>query len=271
MNLADELDKIHDFFINEVLLIKRFLLGAHKNIVRKSSTNIKKLSNKHKSESEEIVRQIIDVVQGKLIDAGSHTIRASKSVTKHLMSWFEGRIHSTFLTEMTLVYLISSHEAFLKDYLKAVLTSRSEILSSAKTLTFEEIVSFQSMNELRLHMAEKELSTLAYESIDDVARYFGNKFNIDFESNFELWSIVREASYRRNMIIHNKGLTDKKYCAKTGYKELAKSLATDIDYVVAACDAVMEFIDFIHGGMKLKFSSTNSTEPNKVQTKKRKL
>jgi hypothetical protein len=119
-------------------------------------------------------------------------------------------------------------------------------------------------------MAEKELSQLAYESIDDVARYFGKKFNINFESDFLLWSIIREASYRRNMVVHNKGLTDKIYCAKTGYKEIGKSLATDIDYVVAACDAVIEVIDFVHGKIKIKLSSVDSTELNKVQTEKNK-
>jgi hypothetical protein len=120
-------------------------------------------------------------------------------------------------------------------------------------------------------MAEKEVSDLQYDSIDGIAEYFNEKFHIDFVNDFTMWPIVREASYRRNAIIHNKGIADKIYCLKTGHKKIGESLNTDINYVTKVCDAIIEFIHYTHEQAKKKFVKVNSTEPGKEQKKKPKL
>lgn len=257
MNLADELDNLHRHFLDEVLMIKDFLTGTYKAIVRKQSTKQKPFSEKDKKDLQKIINYLRN---------DDEYISASKKVINYVIRRMKGSKYSEFLAEMTLVYLISFFEAFVKDYLRAILTSRSEILSSKKILTFEEVVPFQSMRELVRYMAEKEVAGLAYDSVDDVANYFNAKFNINFVRDFLLWPIIREASYRRNIVVHNLGITDKTYCLKTGHKKMGENLDTSIEYVVKVCDAAIDFIHFTHKQAKKKFVNARPTAPNTAQT-----
>ncbi|MBM4141310.1 MAG: hypothetical protein FJ242_07495 [Nitrospira sp.] len=265
MNLADELDNLHRHFLDEVLMIKDFLTGTYKAIVRKHSTKQKPFSEKDKQDLQNIIDHLRNDLEGRGKD---EYISASKKVINYVIRCLTGSKHSEFLAEMTLVYLISFFEAFVKDYLRAILTSRSEILSSKKILIFEEVATFQSMRELVRYMAEKEVAGLAYDSVDDVANYFNAKFNINFVRDFLLWPIIREASYRRNIVVHNLGITDKTYCLKTGHKKMGEHLDTSIEYVVKVCDAAIDCIHFTHKRAKKKFVNARPTVPNTAQTAK---
>lgn len=259
MDLADELDNIRRGYSDEVSMIKDFLTGTHKAIRKRPLTH-KAFSEKDKQD----LQDILDLLVKDMLE--DERIRASKKVINYVKRIFTAFKYIEFLAEMTLVYLISFYEAFIKDYLKAIVTSRYEILRSKKTLTFEEIISFQSINELVEFMAEKEVAGLAYDSVDDVAKYFNEKFNINFGKNFQLWPIIREASYRRNIIVHNRGITNKIYCTKTGHKKIGEKLDTDITYVVNVCNAAIDFMDFTHKQSKKKFANVRPTAPNKAQT-----
>jgi len=106
-------------------------------------------------------------------------------------------------------------------------------------------------------MAQKEVDVLGYGSVDDVADYFKDRFNLVFE-DFTNWPVLREASYRRNLILHNGGVTNDTYCTKTGYKKKNQHLRTNVDYVKNVSESVLEFIPFLHDQMtrKLKLVST---------------
>lgn len=82
-------------------------------------------------------------------------------------------------------------------------------------------------------------------------------FNLSFDE-FTNWQILREATYRRNLIVHNSGITNDVYCCKTGFKEKNKHLKTDIDYVKKICLLLLEFINFLNDGIikKLKLIPT---------------
>ena len=160
--------------------------------------------------------------------------------------------HKGFLTEMTLSYLISYQEAMLKDYLYGILINKKSALKSSKKITYDEVLKFTSMKSLIANLAQKEVDQLGYGSIDDVEKYFKDKFNVQL-SNFDGWDDLVESTFRRNLLIHNRGVTNDQYCKRIGYPKRKVKLDVDIDYVVNVAENIISFNDFCFELFKSKF------------------
>jgi len=94
---------------------------------------------------------------------------------------------------------------------------------------------------------EKELREFTSHGIDDLSKSFRKHLGLRLEELGERdWKTVREASHRRNIIVHNKGKVDRKYREKTGYAGTNGYLAIDKPYISNLVDAIVNFIDFIH-------------------------
>ena len=57
------------------------------------------------------------------------------------------------------------------------------------------------------------------------------------------YDVVREAYYRRNVIVHNKGITDNRYCARIPNTKTGARLTTNAQYVRDVITATGKFID----------------------------
>jgi len=64
-------------------------------------------------------------------------------------------------------------------------------------------------------------------------------------SGFKEFDILREASYRRNTIVHNKGITDKHYCQKILGSQIGVTLSTDFQYIETLLNVIGRFIDHL--------------------------
>ena len=80
------------------------------------------------------------------------------------------------------------------------------------------------------------------ENSDKVANDLESIFSIDV-TGLSGFDIIREACYRRHIIVHNKGITDKKYCEKIPNSAIGARLSTDSEYVATVITSVGEFID----------------------------
>ena len=160
--------------------------------------------------------------------------------------------HRSFLAEMALSYLIAHEEAFIKDYLLQLLLHKRQLLISNATVTHEELAAHSSIRSVWEAIAQKEVDALGYGSIDDIAQYFSKKLGIDL-TRFQHWPALREHSYRRNLIIHNRGRINDIYRKKTGYKERTGRVETDMYYVSSAVSNLSAFIRFVHLAVCAKF------------------
>lgn len=176
----------------------------------------------------------------------------SERVAAFITQSIEPYQQQNFLAEMVLSYLMARQEAFIKDYLFVVLTHKRNALRSNATVTYEELAAHKSVNSLWASLAQKEVDALGYGSIDDVATYFSKKFNIDLVA-FEGWPTLREHSFRRNIIIHNKGRVNDVYRQKIGAAKKTGRVHTDMEYVSAAAKNVTGFIDYVHSKVCKKF------------------
>lgn len=149
------------------------------------------------------------------------------------------------LYPMALTHAVAIFESFLSDFLVAIFTERPNTLKSNNTVTYEEILSFSSRKELiealAINRAEKIIND---NNIDDVVKLLRDLFSVDLSkaNNFD---ILREASYRRNIIIHNGGVTDKKYCERIPNSQIGARLSTDFQYIETLFIAIGQFIDYL--------------------------
>lgn len=168
---------------------------------------------------------------------------------------------------MALSYLVSHFEAFIKDYVRAVLLAQPSMLKSSSTLTFEEAVNHRSIKQLRNALAEKEVEGLGYGSIDDISNYFLKKFSIDL-ARFLQWERLRESVYRRNLVIHNQSRVNSIYRRKVGYTGENLQLTTDMPYVMEVADILLAFIKHVHAELGPKIGQRNTLSAKENSSKR---
>ena len=247
MKLLDSLEQIRDTFCHEISIVHQFIEKIISVLLREKSKKLE-LSDEESSELNKVINFLSSPDFRKNIS--SYSIQSEK-VINLIESVVLGSKYRELTAEMTLSYLISYLEAFIKEYLYTILVSRKAILKSDKPITYEKVCTFKSIKALIASIARKEVDTLSYGSIDDVSGYFEKKFKLDIKE-FYAWQELREAAYRRNIIVHNSGVTNDVYCLKTHYKDKNVHLKTDIDYVNRISEILLEWIPTFHAQMKRK-------------------
>lgn len=151
----------------------------------------------------------------------------SKTVRMMMLWWGFNR----FIRDMSLVYLIAEFKSFLESILRISFQKKPEILASCqKSIKFEELTKFKDINDAKQQIIEKEVSSVIDQDIEDINKYFEQKFNTEL-SQFTNWKKFKERFYRRNVIIHRSGRADKIYRLKTGYKGKDEQMSVSQNYL----------------------------------------
>lgn len=156
-----------------------------------------------------------------------------------------------FLWQMTIIYLITSFEDYLKKVLKLAYYYHRETLRSGKMLTYESIVDLQTYDAI----IEKIIDQKSNEFIDRTIEELGEKLEQDF--HFPLfqesdWRQFTEVFNRRHVIVHNNGWADEKYNLKTG-NNTKESLVPTEEYVKNTLILFKEYSQKIHTFFSAKY------------------
>jgi hypothetical protein len=104
--------------------------------------------------------------------------------------------------QMTLCRYVDNFLCYLKDVLVEVMNKQPNILRSSETEKLEDILSFDSMEELREYIVEKKLKALFYKNFDEINKFFTARLGIDIlgENASNLNLLIKQ----RNAIVHNR-------------------------------------------------------------------
>jgi hypothetical protein len=266
--MSNELDEVHSRFKEQVKEVadltsklERFLLNPDSfQLISKSGISEEELERSVAAMSR-VMREKGIVIKSeylaskkgtgemyRLLASAAESAGASDGFVEAFRKLGRPFWHMGFLAEMVIVYLVALQEAFVRDYLGAIFRTQPSLLRTGSKLglTFEEACNFKSLDELREYLADSATEPLSHGGIDDVASYFEKRLNLRLQ-DFADWQKVREASYRRNLIVHNKGNVNETYREKTGYKGPAGYLENiDMPYVADRADSIVGLIDFVH-------------------------
>jgi len=136
------------------------------------------------------------------------------------------RGYTTTVYEMALVYCIAQFEAFLNDLTRLLLTYYwKTLITKHKTMNYEEVLKFESMDELKSSLIEKEVMAFSHLSIMDKVKYYEDKFHVKFSYTRQdgirkNWNCIEKETLvksfaTRNIILHNGGVINEKYISLT--------------------------------------------------------
>jgi hypothetical protein len=153
----------------------------------------------------------------------------------------------TLTLNMCLVFIVALFEAFVVDVFTNVLISNVQMLKCARTLTFETVIGLGSQSRIIRHMAEKEMNEYAYASLTEQCRIYRKRFGVDIEESGVSIEMLAEIVAQRNLLIHNKGVVNKRYIESLRNPKLklgAKVRITqeDWDQYVASFESAAGFI-----------------------------
>lgn len=159
------------------------------------------------------------------------------------------------LTEMALIYVVTLMEAFTKEYLVHLFSQKPALLKSSKSITYEEVLSFDKFSDLNNFLAEKEVEQVSYKNIDQLAEYVNSKLKLEINASISWWNICREANYRRNLIVHNRGIVNKTYMSKIKTASpLGTKLKVSPNYLQDATNAIKDYVQFFHNSITEKLA-----------------
>ncbi|MFX0077226.1 MAG: hypothetical protein ACFE96_17415 [Candidatus Hermodarchaeota archaeon] len=171
-------------------------------------------------------------------------IEAEKGKKKHLLN-------------MTIVYLFSLFEGFIKDTLFEIYMHKPEIMTKRKRkLTWEEILTFESITAIHSYLANKLIDDFGYKNLDELSKEFQVQFNINLEEDHRDWASFRENYYRRNIIVHNQGKISYLYLEKMNVdpSQINTELLINEEYVKQCQENLFDAMTGITNSLLNKFS-----------------
>lgn len=111
-----------------------------------------------------------------------------------------------------LVAMVSRYDAFIGNLLEGLFRIKPELISSSKrTITFKELMEFNSLEDARDHIINEEIEAFLRQSHPDQFSEMEQKFNIKLRENLEIWPTFVELTQRRNLLVHVDGRVSNQY------------------------------------------------------------
>ena len=147
-----------------------------------------------------------------------------------------------------IVALVSEFDSFMSATLKAFYRLRPEALNaSERTMTYSELVAFDSIEGAREHIVEKDVESFLRSSHSEQFRALESKLDIRLRKDVAIWKDFIELTERRNLFVHNDGIVNERYmhvCSSEGYdcSETTKGKVLDVSmyYFSRAHEVVYE-------------------------------
>ena len=119
-----------------------------------------------------------------------------------------------------IVSLVSQYDAFLGRLIRTMFNVKPEKLnSSEKNMQFSEIIKFNSIEDIKEAIIEKEVETVLRKSHSEQFDWLENKLSIKLREGLEIWTCFIELTERRNLFVHCDGVISSQYlrvCRENG-------------------------------------------------------
>lgn len=116
------------------------------------------------------------------------------------------------LPESLFVSLISQYDSFTNNLLKILFELRPEYINnSERELNFSQLVEFNSIEDAREYIIEKEVETVLRKSHSEQFDYLEKKLGIPLRKNLPVWQTFVEITQRRNLFVHCDGIVSNQY------------------------------------------------------------
>jgi len=125
------------------------------------------------------------------------------------------------------VSFVSQYDAYLGGLIRTMFISKPEFLnSSEKNILFSELIKFESIEEAREFIIEKEVESVLRESHLKQFKWLENKLGISLRKDLPSFSEFIEITERRNLFVHCNGIISRQYlevCKENDVKNIERA------------------------------------------------
>ena len=228
---AKELFKTTDVFRNRIMRIKRTIRRLYPDIVNERKKAREWISNRIATVRESPINEIGEVERTQLIE---------------MLTDIKTPFDRVFIRGMFLS-IFSELDAFTEAFLTSLFELKPDImLGNQKQVNASEVFECDSIERLKEKVIQKEIETIKRDSYIDQIYYLERTFNIETLRKFQNWSKYVEITQRRNLIMHNDGITNEQYikvCGSNGVTcdmKVGQELYLDFDYLMEAISVIEE-------------------------------
>jgi hypothetical protein len=136
-----------------------------------------------------------------------------------LRDWGKGEARSRLLFNSSLISLVSSVEWFFSRVLHAYFRKYPQAaVSTEKTFSFDDLTHFGTIDEARQYLIERRVEDILRGSFSDWIKYFRNSIKLTMTYLDPCMDMLVETCERRNLLVHNNGVTNNIYLSKVSPK-----------------------------------------------------
>lgn len=202
------------------------------NVKRKSLLeDLEKISDKEEDKNEDGVEIIRYKVKPEFSDK-------FPKVHKHLN---RSDIALKILPRNYIVSIISQYDAYLGELIRILFQINPNLLkSSEKELKVEDLFQYDSVEELKLHIIDKEVDSVLrdehFEQLKSIEKRISNATGKNFTLTTDLPVLCEfvELTQRRNLFVHTNGQTTRQYCDAYKKWKIQNECNGEINYELVA-------------------------------------
>lgn len=155
--------------------------------------------------------------------------------------------HRQMFIELLLVRHVDNYFNYLSSLLFEIFTQRPESMKSGEKVDVELVLEHKSMESLTRGLAERKVDALSYSSFATLLSFFKERFSLSICAD-EHVDAVNEYIETRNIIVHNRGIINRRYLEKIGQThrkmgQLRLLDITDLDAIVPTFFSTVKSLD----------------------------
>lgn len=154
----------------------------------------------------------------------------------------------TIVPRNFLISYVSEFDYFLGSLIRNIYQLRPDLINKNIQYTLEDILSFASIEELKIETVEKEIESLLRSSHTEQFKTLESKIKTDLRK-IDIWPDFIELTERRNLFVHADGIVSSQYikvCKTAGLtfpeEDIGKKLHADLAYLNQAFYVMYEII-----------------------------
>ena len=150
-------------------------------------------------------------------------------------------------------------------------THPEKLKKSEKSLDYNTLISFETIEEAKMSLIEKEVDSVIRNDHLSQIKYFEKNLNITLQSDPEIIQKFVEITERRNLFVHCDGIVNKQYmticCNSEEEKqvEIGEKLKVSPEYFMHSVDTILEI------GVKISHIIWNKLQPKETDTVQKSL
>ncbi|MFD8990653.1 hypothetical protein ACFVZ4_21645 [Streptomyces goshikiensis] len=178
--------------------------------------------------------------------------------------------HHQLLRNSLLVSTISGFEVFFGRVARSLIEINPSAFSDSDyRFTFQELSEFESMQDARDFLMERQVSKLLYESLDGWDKWLKRASGGVTMAELPVeWAVVREAFARRNLIVHADGVANHVYLGtlkkvdsqRDWGVEIGQKLSVDGEYLAKVLEQMLALGRLLSVALGMKIKKANAAE-----------